>query len=121
MTSDQIREFIYNELAKQVQKEESNSKYKEEFDKLTPKPEPVQKKVEEYKPPKSDITDPKEFLKNKLESPVFKSLDFLQSQMLDDFSKLKGKAFVFKTDQSPMMLDLANAQMKIMESEKIAN
>ena len=52
-----------------------------------------------------------------LTSPIYKSLDFLNSSMDEHLSKLKGKAYVFKMDQSESLDD----RMKVMESVKICD
>ena len=52
-----------------------------------------------------------------LSSPIYKTLDFLSGSMDESFSKLKGRAYVFKIDQSDSLDD----RMKVMESVKICD
>lgn len=52
-----------------------------------------------------------------LSSPIYKSLDYLNGSMDASFSKLKGRAYVFKMDQSEFLDD----RMKVMESVKICD
>jgi hypothetical protein len=52
-----------------------------------------------------------------LSSPIYKTLDFLSGSMDESFSKLKGRAYVFKMDQSDSLDD----RMKDMKSVKICD